>query len=105
MAHLLRAPGQLGLGRAYAAGEFEADDLDRVIGLLDRFHAPRSLAHPLRLTLAAVRAYGLTRPPRSPPSELARAATPQPGARRTRGAPPLRRLQRLLRAVLDSSMT
>ena len=28
IAHLLRAPGQLGLGRAYAAGELEADDLD-----------------------------------------------------------------------------
>ena len=40
VAHLLRAPGQLGLGRAYAAGELEADDLDRVIGLLDTFEAP-----------------------------------------------------------------
>ena len=35
VAHLLRAPGQLGLGRAYAAGELEADDLNKVIGLLD----------------------------------------------------------------------
>ena len=42
VAHLLRAPGQLGLGRAYAAGELEADDLDRVIGLLDPFRRPRS---------------------------------------------------------------
>ena len=40
VAHLLRAPGQLGLGRAYAAGELEADDLDRVIELLDTFKAP-----------------------------------------------------------------
>jgi cyclopropane-fatty-acyl-phospholipid synthase len=71
VAHLLRAPGQLGLGRAYAAGELEADDLDRVIGLLDGFHAPAlDRATRLRLTAAAVRACGLTRPPRVPASEL-----------------------------------
>ena len=71
VAHLLRAPGQLGLGRAYAAGELEADDLDRVIGLLDSFHAPPiDRATRARLTLAAVRACGLTRPPRIPASEL-----------------------------------
>ncbi len=71
VAHLLRAPGQLGLGRAYAAGELEADDLDRVIGLLDGFKAPPiDRATRLRLTLAAVRACGLTRPPRTPASEL-----------------------------------
>ncbi len=71
VAHLLRAPGQLGLGRAYAAGELEADDLDRVIGLLDSFKAPAiDHATRLRLTLAAARACGLTRPPRIPASEL-----------------------------------
>jgi cyclopropane-fatty-acyl-phospholipid synthase len=71
VAHLLRAPGQLGLGRAYAAGELEADDLDRVIGLLDDFKAPPiDGATRLRLATAAVRACGLTRPPRIPASEL-----------------------------------
>jgi cyclopropane-fatty-acyl-phospholipid synthase len=71
VAHLLRAPGQLGLGRAYAAGELEADDLDRVIGLLDSFRAPAlDRATRLRLAAAAVRACGLTRPPRIPASEL-----------------------------------
>jgi len=71
VAHLLRAPGQLGLGRAYAAGELEADDLDRVIGLLDTFNAPAiDTKTRLRLTLAAVRACGLTPPPRIPASEL-----------------------------------
>jgi cyclopropane-fatty-acyl-phospholipid synthase len=71
IAHLLRAPGQLGLGRAYAVGELEVDDLDRVIGLLDSFQAP-AIDHltRARLTLAAVRACGLTRPPRIPASEL-----------------------------------
>ena len=71
IAHMLRAPGQLGLGRAYATGELEADDLDRVIGLLDSFHAPPiDRATRARLTLAAVRACGLTHPPRIPASEL-----------------------------------
>jgi cyclopropane-fatty-acyl-phospholipid synthase len=71
IAHVLRAPGQLGLGRAYAAGELEADDLDRVIGLLDSFRAPPiDRATRARLTLAAVRACGLTRPPRIPAGEL-----------------------------------
>jgi cyclopropane-fatty-acyl-phospholipid synthase len=71
VAHLLRAPGQLGLGRAYAAGELEADDLDRVIGLLDTFKAPTiDTKTRLRLTLAAVRACGLTMPPPIPASEL-----------------------------------
>src|ERR1700679_2600439 len=72
VAHLLRAPGQLGLGRAYAAGDLEADDLDKVIGLLDTFKAP-AIDTPtrLRLTLAAVRACGLMmKPPPIPASEL-----------------------------------
>jgi cyclopropane-fatty-acyl-phospholipid synthase len=71
IAHLLRAPGQLGLGRAYAAGVLEADDLDRVIGLLDGFHAPPiDRATRARLMLAAVRACGPIRPPKIPASEL-----------------------------------
>ena len=71
VAHLLRAPGQLGLGRAYVAGELQADDLDRVIGLLNTFQAPAIDAKTrLRLTLAALRACGLTAPPRVPASEL-----------------------------------
>jgi cyclopropane-fatty-acyl-phospholipid synthase len=70
-AHALRSPGQLGLGRAYVAGELEVDDLDAVIGLLDGWKPP-----PLdggaraRLALAAVRAAGLGRPPRAPAVEL-----------------------------------
>jgi cyclopropane-fatty-acyl-phospholipid synthase len=71
IAHLLRAPGQLGLGRAYAAGELEADDLDGVIGLLDTFQAPAiDTKTRLRLTLAAARACGLMAPPPIPASEL-----------------------------------
>jgi cyclopropane-fatty-acyl-phospholipid synthase len=71
VAHLLRAPGQLGLGRAYAAGELEADDLDLVIGLLDTFKAPAiDTATRVRLMLAAARACGLMKPPPIPASEL-----------------------------------
>jgi cyclopropane-fatty-acyl-phospholipid synthase len=70
-AHALRAPGQLGLGRAYVSGEIEVDDIDAVIELLDRWQPP-----PLeggdraRLLVGAVRAAGLTLPPRRPAAEL-----------------------------------
>ena len=39
-AHVLRAPGQLGLGRAYVSGEIEVDDMDAVIALLDSWQPP-----------------------------------------------------------------
>ncbi len=107
VAHLLRAPGQLGLGRAYAAGELEADDLDRVIGLLDSFQAPAlDGATRLRLSLAAARACGLTRPPRIPASEL------RPRGRRHSRARDARAVRHhydvsndFFRLFLDSSMT
>ena len=40
VAHVLRAPGQLGLGRAYVSGELEVADLDRVMRLLDEWRPP-----------------------------------------------------------------
>jgi cyclopropane-fatty-acyl-phospholipid synthase len=71
VAHALRAPGQLGLGRAYVSGELAVDDIDAVMRLLATWRPPpidrRDRA---RLTLAAVAAMGLTRPPRPPVSEL-----------------------------------
>jgi cyclopropane-fatty-acyl-phospholipid synthase len=71
VAHVLRAPGELGLGRAYVAGELEVDDLDRVIDLIDDFQEPQiDRAARARLVLAAIRACGLTRPPRAPKGEL-----------------------------------
>lgn len=70
-AHVLRAPGQLGLGRAYVSGAIEVDDIDAVIELLDSWQPPpldrRAKA---RLLLGALRAAGLTRPPRRPAAEL-----------------------------------
>jgi cyclopropane-fatty-acyl-phospholipid synthase len=71
LAHLVRAPGQLGLGRAYVDGSIEADDLDATIALLGSWSPPpidgRARA---RLMSAAVRAMGVTRPPRRPEIEL-----------------------------------
>jgi cyclopropane-fatty-acyl-phospholipid synthase len=71
VAHALAAPGQLGLGRAYVTGLLELDDLDAVISLLaDWDPPPLDRAARTRLGLAAVRACGLTAPPRPPPAEL-----------------------------------
>ncbi|HZG49596.1 MAG TPA: cyclopropane-fatty-acyl-phospholipid synthase family protein [Thermoleophilaceae bacterium] len=71
LAHALRAPGQLGLGRAYVSGELEVDDLEAVLALLGEWNPPpldrRAQA---RLALAAARACGLTPPPKPPASEL-----------------------------------
>jgi cyclopropane-fatty-acyl-phospholipid synthase len=70
-AHALRAPGQLGLGRAYVSGAIEVDDMDAVIELLDTWEAPPlEGGDKARLLLAAVRAAGIQRPPRRPAAEL-----------------------------------
>jgi cyclopropane-fatty-acyl-phospholipid synthase len=71
MAHALRAPGQLGLGRAYVAGDLEVDDLDRVLALLDNWTPPPlDRRTRMRLLLAALSACGVTRPPSPPRAEL-----------------------------------
>jgi cyclopropane-fatty-acyl-phospholipid synthase len=71
LAHVLRAPGQLGLGRAYVIGALDVDDMDATIALLDTWAPPPiDLRTRARLTAAAVRAMGLVRPPRAPATEL-----------------------------------
>jgi cyclopropane-fatty-acyl-phospholipid synthase len=71
LAHALRAPGQLGVGRAYVSGDVEVDDLDAVIDVLDGWKPPPlDRAARVRLALAAGRACGLRRPPPVPKSEL-----------------------------------
>jgi cyclopropane-fatty-acyl-phospholipid synthase len=68
---VLRAPGQLGLGRAYVSGELEVDDIDALLDLLRGWEPPpvdgRERA---RLMLAAARACGVVRPPAIPAAEL-----------------------------------
>ena len=70
-AHVLRAPGELGLGRAYVQGFVDVDDLDATVRLVDSWRppspSPREMA---RLGLGLVQACGLTAPPPRPASEL-----------------------------------
>ena len=40
LAHALRAPGQLGIGRAYVSGALDVDDLDATLELLDGWKPP-----------------------------------------------------------------
>src|SRR5215210_7637449 len=71
VAHALRAPGQLGLGRAYATGELQVDDLDAVMRVLGEWQPPAVDAKQrAQLAVAALRACGITRPPRVPAAEL-----------------------------------
>ncbi len=71
IAHVLRAPGELGLGRAYVDGLIDVDDLDGALRVVDTFQAPRlSPGTIARLGAALVRACGLVRPPRTPAAEL-----------------------------------
>jgi len=70
-AHVLRAPGQLGLGRAYVSGDIEVDDMDAVVALLDTWQAPPLDGAGKRgLLLGALRAAGIQRPPPRPDAEL-----------------------------------
>jgi cyclopropane-fatty-acyl-phospholipid synthase len=68
LAHALRAPGQLGLGRAYVTGELEVDDIDKVIDLLSTWQPPP--VDRAKLAIAAVRSAGLQLPPKPPLAEL-----------------------------------
>jgi len=71
LGHMLRSPGQLGLGRAYVSGALAVDDIDRVLELLDDYTPPPIDAKSkARLAAAAVRAGALTEVPRVPAVEL-----------------------------------
>jgi cyclopropane-fatty-acyl-phospholipid synthase len=88
LAHLLRAPGELGLGRAYVAGALEVDDLDAALRLVDGYEPPAvPIGQRIRLVLALARACGLVLPPRAPAMELrlrGRRHTPARDARAVR---------------------
>jgi cyclopropane-fatty-acyl-phospholipid synthase len=71
LAHVLRAPGELGLGRAYVSGMLEVDDLEAALRMVDDFEPPPlTLAQQATLGVAVIRACGLVRPPPVPATEL-----------------------------------
>jgi cyclopropane-fatty-acyl-phospholipid synthase len=71
LAYAVASPGQLGLGRAYVAGEIQVDDMDAVIGLLNDWQPPPvGAATKARLIAAALRAAGVRRPPPAPKAEI-----------------------------------
>ena len=71
LAHALRAPGELGLGRAYVAGMLEVDDMEAALKMVDEFDPPDlSLRDQASLALAVIRACGLVVPPPVPATEL-----------------------------------
>jgi cyclopropane-fatty-acyl-phospholipid synthase len=67
LGHVLRAPVELGLGRAYVCGDIDVDDLDALVALLGRWHPPPvGTTRRLRLLASAARLAGLRRP--APPA-------------------------------------
>ena len=71
LGHVLRAPGQLGVGRAYVAGALEVDDVEAALALLDGWSPPPiELRERARLAAAAVRAGALGSVPHVPDAEL-----------------------------------
>src|SRR3954465_15437971 len=88
LAHILRAPGQLGVGRAYVTGHIDVPDLDAAMRVVGTWQPPKiDRREQARLALAALRATGPTRPPRAPAAELrpkGRRHTPQRDKRAVR---------------------
>lgn len=71
VSHALRAPGQLGLSRAYVSGELEVDDLDALNRVIYEWTPPALPARGrISLMLAAARAAGVTLRPSRPAAEL-----------------------------------
>ena len=71
LGHVLRSPGQLGVGRAYVSGALDVDDVEAALALLDSWSPPpvdpRDRA---RIAAAAVRAGALRSVPHVPDAEL-----------------------------------
>jgi cyclopropane-fatty-acyl-phospholipid synthase len=71
LAHVLSAPGTLGLGRAYVDGSLAVDDLDGALRVVDTFEPPPlSVSDRARLALAAAAAAIPGGLPRRPGLEL-----------------------------------
>ena len=71
LAHFVRAPGTLGLGRAYVDGTVDVDDLDRAFIAVDDFSMPElTAAQRARLALTLLAAAAPGGMPRRPELEL-----------------------------------
>src|SRR3954469_16476759 len=69
--HALRAPGQLGIGRAYVTGDIALDDLDAAMTVVTKWQPPAvERKDQAKLALAALRAAGPMLPPAPPAAEL-----------------------------------
>src|SRR5262249_49355634 len=69
--HLLRAPSQLGLGRAYVAGQIDVDDMDAALELLATWSPPPVDTRTKKeIAVAAVKAGALKSIPKVPEMEL-----------------------------------
>jgi cyclopropane-fatty-acyl-phospholipid synthase len=71
LGHVLRAPGQLGLGRAYVSGGIDVDDIDEALALIAKWSPPPiENRAKLDIALAAVKAGALRHVPKVPEMEL-----------------------------------
>ena len=71
LGHVLRSPGQLGVGRAYVSGALDVDDVEAALALLDTWKPPAiELADRAKIAAAAVRAGALRSVPHVPDAEL-----------------------------------
>jgi cyclopropane-fatty-acyl-phospholipid synthase len=71
LAHVVRAPGELGLGRAFVLGLIDADSIEGALKVVDTFEPPHlSPRQMLGLAAGVLRACGVVKPPRPPASEL-----------------------------------
>ncbi|HEX6021380.1 MAG TPA: cyclopropane-fatty-acyl-phospholipid synthase family protein, partial [Solirubrobacter sp.] len=71
LGHILRAPSQLGVGRAYVSGGIEVDDLDAALALLANWSPPPlDFEAKKRIAIGAVRAGALRTIPKIPEMEL-----------------------------------
>ncbi|MBE2318927.1 class I SAM-dependent methyltransferase [Solirubrobacter sp. CPCC 204708] len=71
LGHILRAPSQLGVGRAYVSGGIEVDDMDSALALISQWSPPpMDNAAKLKIARGAVKAGALRRVPRVPAMEF-----------------------------------
>jgi cyclopropane-fatty-acyl-phospholipid synthase len=71
LGHVLRSPGQLGVGRAYVSGALDVDDVEAALALLDSWKPPPiEVRDRAKIAAAAVRAGALRSVPHVPDAEL-----------------------------------